>query len=78
MEYVERIIDKEIKRKLKIVGAIEIKGPKWCGKTTSAKQVAKSVIEMQNPEMAENYLELAQTKQSLLLEGENPRLIDEW
>ncbi len=78
MEYVERIIDKEIKRKLKIVGAIEIKGPKWCGKTTSAKQVAKSVIEMQNPEMAENYLELAQTKPSLLLEGEKPRLIDEW
>lgn len=78
MKYVERIIDKEIKRKLKIVGAIEIKGPKWCGKTTSAKQVAKSVIEMQNPEMAENYLALAQTKPSLLLEGEKPRLIDEW
>lgn len=78
MEYVERIIDKEIKRKLKIMGALEIRGPKWCGKTTSAKQVAKSVIEMQNPEMSENYINLALTKPSLLLEGEKPRLIDEW
>lgn len=78
MKYVERIIDKEIKRKLTTMGAIEIKGPKWCGKTTSAKQVAKSVIEMQNPEMAENYLNLALTKPSLLLEGDKPRLIDEW
>ncbi len=78
MKYVERIIDKEIKRKLTTMGAIEIKGPKWCGKTTSAKQVAKSIVEMQNPEMAENYLDLALTKPSLLLEGDKPRLIDEW
>lgn len=78
MDYVKRIIDKEIKKKLAVMGAVVIKGPKWCGKTTSAKKISKSVIEMQNPEMAENYMELAATKPSLLLEGEKPRLIDEW
>ena len=60
------------------MGAILIKGPKWCGKTTSAKQIAKSVLEMQNPDLQENYIELANTKPSLLLEGDKPRLIDEW
>ena len=56
MDYVKRIIDKEIKKKLAVMGAVVIKGPKWCGKTTSAKKISKSVIEMQNPEMAENYI----------------------
>ena len=78
MKYIKRIIDNEIKEKLSIMGAIVIKGPKWCGKTTSAKQIAKSVLEMQNPDLQENYIELANTKPSLLLEGEKPRLIDEW
>ena len=78
MKYIKRIIDNEIKEKLSIMGAIVKKGPKWCGKTTSAKQIAKSVLEMQNPDLQENYIELANTKPSLLLEGEKPRLIDEW
>ena len=78
MKYINRIIDKEIKEKLSVMGAILIKGPKWCGKTTSAKQIAKSVLEMQNPDLQENYIELANTKPSLLLEGDKPRLIDEW
>lgn len=78
MNYIKRIVDKEISEKLSIMGAILIKGPKWCGKTTSAKQVAKSILEMQNPDLQENYIELANTKPSLLLEGEKPRLIDEW
>lgn len=78
MKYIKRIIDKEIREKLSITGAVVIKGPKWCGKTTSAKQIAKSIIEMQNPDLQENYIELANTKPSLLLEGEKPRLIDEW
>ena len=69
MEYIKRIVDEEIKNKLKIMGAVLIKGPKWCGKTTSAKQIAKSVLEMQNPDLQENYIELANTKPSLLLEG---------
>lgn len=70
--------DDEIKEKLSIVGAVQIKGPKWCGKTTSAKQIAKSILEMQNSDLQDNYIELANTKPSLLLEGEKPRLIDEW
>ena len=78
MKYINRIVDKEIKEKLSIMGAIYIKGPKWCGKTTSSKQVAKSILEMQNPDLQDNYIELANTKPSLLLEGEKPRLIDEW
>ena len=78
MKYLERIIDSEIKEKLSITGAIQIKEPKWCGKTTSAKQLAKSVLEMQNPDLQDNYIELANTKPSLLLEGDKPRLIDEW
>ena len=78
MEYIPRIVDKEIKDKLNIMGAVVIKGPKWCGKTTSSKQVAKSVLEMQNPDLQDNYIELANTKPSLLLEGDKPRLIDEW
>ncbi|MCL2661914.1 MAG: DUF4143 domain-containing protein [Oscillospiraceae bacterium] len=78
MRYIERITDKEIKEKMSATGAIVIRGPKWCGKTTSAKQIAKSVLDMQNPDLQENHLELANTKPSLLLEGEKPRLIDEW
>ena len=78
VEYLKRIVDEELKEKLSTVGAVQIKGPKWCGKTTSAKQIAKSVLEMQNPDLQDNYIELANTKPSLLLEGEKPRLIDEW
>jgi len=78
MEYIERVIDIEIQNKLSSTGAIVIRGPKWCGKTTSAKKVANSILEMQNPDLQENYFELAATKPSLLLEGDKPRLIDEW
>ena len=78
MEYINRIVDKKIKEKLKYMGALSIRGPKWCGKTTSAKQASKSVLEMQNPDYTERYIKLANTKPSLLLEGDKPRLIDEW
>lgn len=78
MNYVKRIVDKEIEEKLSTSGAILIKGPKWCGKTTSAKQFSKSILEMQNPDLEDNYKELANTKPSILLNGEKPLLIDEW
>lgn len=78
MVYLNRVVVDEIKEKLSIVGAVQIKGPKWCGKTTSAKQMAKSILEMPNPDLQDNYIELANTKSSLLLEREKPRLIDEW
>ena len=78
MKYLPRIVDKELDLRLRAVGATVLVGPKWCGKTTTAKQKARSMLEMQDPDLQEGYLKLASTKPSLLLEGENPRLIDEW
>ena len=78
MEYIERIIDKKIARKMKATGAVYIRGPKWCGKTTSATRFAKSVLNMQDSDNQKRYLEIAETKPSLLLEGDKPRLLDEW
>lgn len=60
------------------MGAVLIEGPKWCGKTTTAAQQAKSVLKLQDPDMRDAYLATAQTKPSNLLKGETPRLIDEW
>lgn len=77
-EYLHRIIDSELELRLEASGATLIIGPKWCGKTTTAEQQAKSVLKMQDPDMRESYLATASTKPSLLLKGENPRLIDEW
>lgn len=78
MNYLPRIVDNELDLRLRAVGATVIVGPKWCGKTTTAKQKARSVLEMQDPDLQEGYLKLAATKPSMLLEGSNPRLIDEW
>ena len=78
MEYIKRICDEELSDKLEAFGAVHIVGPKWCGKTTTAKQFAKSYIEMQDPDLRDTYLETAKIKPSNLLAGDNPRLIDEW
>lgn len=78
MEYLKRIADDQLKLRLEAFGAVQIKGPKWCGKTTTAEMQAKSVIKMQNPDTREGYLAAARIKPSLLLKGETPRLIDEW
>lgn len=77
-EYWSRIVDEELQLRLEAFGATLIVGPKWCGKTTTAGEQAKSVLRMQDPDMREGYLATAKTKPSLLLKGENPRLIDEW
>lgn len=77
-EYIERICDEELRIKLEAFGAVHIVGPKWCGKTTTAKKHAKSYIEMQDPDKRDMYMETAKIKPSNLLIGENPRLIDEW
>jgi len=77
-EYYKRIIDRELKDHLDAMGAVLIVGPKWCGKTTTAMQEAKSVLRMQDPDKTEAYLATARTKPSLLLIGDTPRLIDEW
>ena len=77
-EYLPRIIDKLVDRKLKLYGAVSLEGCKWCGKSTTCKQFSKSEILFQDPDEFENYRAIASTKPSLLLEGEKPRLIDEW
>lgn len=78
MDYLKRIADGQLTLRLEAFGAVQIMGPKWCGKTTTAEMQAKSVIKMQNPDTRESYLETARIKPSLLLKGETPRLIDEW
>lgn len=77
-EYKKRIADELLKRKLKGKGAVLIQGPKWCGKTTTAEQIASSILYMANPEEKEQNLTLADLNPSLLLKGDVPRLIDEW
>lgn len=78
MDYLKRVIDDQLQDYLDAFGAVNIEGPKWCGKTTTAKQKAASIIELQDTDKRDEYLATAQTKASLLLEGETPRLIDEW
>lgn len=78
MEYLKRIADGQLALRLEAFGAVQIKGPKWCGKTTTAEQQARSVIKLQNPDTRAGYLATARTKPSILLKGETPRLIDEW
>ena len=77
-EYKKRIADGLLERKLKGKGAVLIQGPKWCGKTTTAEQISKSILYMAKPEEKEQNISLAELNPSLLLKGEVPRLIDEW
>lgn len=76
--YRPRIADKILERKLKGKGAVLIEGAKWCGKTTTAEQQAKSILYMSEPGKMEQNIQLATLNPKLLLKGENPRLIDEW
>ena len=78
MEYKNRIADQLLRDKLEAMGAVLIEGPKACGKTTTAEQQAKSIIYMDDPTKQQQYKQMAQTNISFLLEGETPRLIDEW
>ncbi len=78
MDYKKRIIDDQLDLKLESFGATLIIGPKGCGKTTSAKQKAKSYVEFQDEDVRENLLAVANIKPSKLLIGEKPRLFDEW
>lgn len=78
MKYLARVADKMLQNRLEAFGAILIEGPKWTGKTTTAEQHAQSVIKLQDPDKADEYLATAEVKPSLLLKGKQPRLIDEW
>jgi predicted AAA+ superfamily ATPase len=70
--------DDLLQRKLKGKGAVLIQGAKWCGKTTTAEQIAKSVIYMDDPQHKSMYLQLAEMNIHRLLSGDTPHLIDEW
>lgn len=78
VKYLSRIADRLLDLRLEAFGAVQITGPKWCGKTTTAERKAASVIKMQDPDRRDGYLAAAGTKPSLLLKGAVPRLIDEW
>ncbi|WP_455722997.1 ATP-binding protein [Dysosmobacter welbionis] len=77
-QYHKRIADEILRRKLEGKGAVLIEGPKWCGKTTTAEQIASSVLYMDDPEKREQNIQMAELNPKRLLRGDTPRLIDEW
>ena len=76
--YKHRIADALLERKLKGNGAVVVEGPKWCGKTTTAEQLAQSVIYMDDPDKITEHITMANIRPRDLLLGDNPRLLDEW
>lgn len=76
--YLPRLCDAELQLALQSSGAVLVEGAKWCGKTSTASKAAASVVYMQDPDNTQAYQAMADTKPSLLLKGNNPRLIDEW
>lgn len=77
-KYLKRIADRVLQERLAASGAVLIEGPKWCGKTRTALENSKSHLFMQDPDKAISYLKAADTKPSLLLKCDTPRLLDEW
>lgn len=78
MEYKHRIADALLEQKLQAKGAILIEGPKWCGKTTTAKQIASSMLDLGDSAVLTKAEDDMQFTPHKLLEGDTPRLIDEW
>ena len=76
--YLRRLADELLELQLEAAGVVLVEGAKWCGKTTTALQQAKSVIFMDEPKRKEEYMRLAESDIDVLLEGNTPRLIDEW
>ena len=76
--YKKRILDAILERKLSGTGAVLVEGPKWCGKTTTCEQHARSVLYMADPVRRDRYLAQAAVDITELMKGEQPRLIDEW
>lgn len=77
-KYKQRIADRILKRKVLGKGAVLIEGPKWCGKTTTAKQLAKSVLDLGDSAVLKQSEQLIELSPKTLLEGKTPKLIDEW
>lgn len=76
--YRKRIANDILKQKLEGKGAVLIEGPKWCGKTTTAEQIAASILYMDDPEKIEQNIVMSELNPKRLLKGDTPRLIDEW
>lgn len=76
--YKARVADDILAEKLDAMGAVLVEGPKYCGKTTLARQQAKSVLYMADPDTRSQNIIMAQTNVGRLLAGNTPRLIDEW
>ena len=76
--YKSRIADAILADKLSYIGAVLVRGPKWCGKTTTCEQLAKSAIYMDDPELMAQHQDYAAINVKDLLRGDRPRLIDEW
>lgn len=77
-EYRKRVVDGILDFYLECMGAVLIEGPKWCGKTRTGEEHAKSVIKLQDPDNVDKYRAAVKAKPSILLEGPTPRLVDEW
>ncbi len=77
-DYKPRIVDRLLARKLAGKGAVLIEGPKWCGKTTTAWQQAKSVLDLGDSDVLKQSQQMMEVSPKTLLQGETPRLIDEW
>jgi len=76
--YRNRVVDSLLADKLACTGAVLVEGAKWCGKTTTCEQIAKSTLYLGNPDERERYMRLSDINVGELLEGVRPRLIDEW
>ena len=77
-KYLHRIIDEKIEEYLKIFGAVCIEGPKWCGKTWTSHIHSNSQIFIGDPSGNFQNRKMAELSPDLILQGEHPRLIDEW
>ena len=77
-KYRKRIADAMLAEKLSYMGAVLVQGPKWCGKTTTSRQVARSEVSLDDSVRGKSNRILAQTRPDKLLEGATPRLVDEW
>lgn len=78
VKYKHRIADRILERKVLGKGAVLIEGPKWCGKTTTAKQLSKSILDLGDSSVLIQSSQLIEIGPKALLEGKTPRLIDEW
>ena len=78
MTYMPRVVDGELKQCLNRTGAVLVRGPKWCGKTSTCEQLAASSLKMRDPDTYASNMEASSIQPSLLLRGDKPRLIDEW